>query len=157
MRFTVVSWPATNSRMHVMSSSPSLSLSPCSSAAIRRLSRSSRGVWRRSGMRSLKYGAQLAIEQEIEADAAGPGERQSGGLRAGKDRQVLAPHHRTQVRLGGAAAGTAPNVQVRRADAFGLGDIHVVEVRHSPGFARVDERHPTRGSRSRRPPSPPTF
>ena len=54
--------------------------------------------------------------------------------------RFLVTHHRPQIGEKRAAARAALDVQVKGADAFGLGDIHVVEVRHPVGPAGVDER-----------------
>src|SRR5262245_34250179 len=81
-----------------------------------------------------------AFVQEFEAGAARAGERQLDHLRFGDDRQVLAVHHRPQERSCRARPRAALDVEVHGADALGRGDVHVVEVRHPAGLARVDER-----------------
>ena len=83
---------------------------------------------------------ELAALEEIEAGAARAGERQLDRLRLGPDCQVPVTHHRPQVGEKRAAARAVADVQVKGADALGLGDIHVVEVRHPVGPAGVEER-----------------
>src|SRR5215467_14703901 len=83
---------------------------------------------------------ELAALEEIEAGAARAEERQLDRLRSGPDRQAPATHHRPQVCEKRAAARAVADVQAEGADALGLGDIHVVEVRHPGGPAGVDER-----------------
>src|SRR5262245_30202618 len=83
---------------------------------------------------------ELAVLEEIEASAARAGERQLDRLRLGPDRQVPVTQHRPQVGEKWTAARAVADVQVKGADALGLWDIHVVEVRHPAGPAGVDER-----------------
>ena len=85
IRFTVVSCPATSSRMQVESSSPSLRVSPPSSARASWLSRSGPGSRRRSASSTKKYSAKdrslqarpadLVGEEEVGVEAAGQGGR----------------------------------------------------------------------------------
>src|SRR5262249_2539069 len=49
-------------------------------------------------------------------------------------------HHRPEVSVRRATASAPLDVQDHRADALGLGDVQVVEVRHPAGPAGVDER-----------------
>ncbi len=85
-------------------------------------------------------GTQLAVPQELEAGAARAGERQLDRRRLGQNRQVPVPHHRPEVGVRRATASAPLDVQVHRADALGLGDVQVVEVRHAGGPAGVNER-----------------
>src|SRR5262249_56203388 len=75
-----------------------------------------------------------------EGGGGGGGEGRVDGRRLGQNRQVLVPHHRPEVCDRRATPSAPLDVQVHRADALGLGDVQIVEVRHAVGPAGVEER-----------------
>src|SRR5262249_14318233 len=101
-----------------------------------------------------------AFPEEFDAGAARAAERQLDHLCPGHDRQVLAAHHRPQVGARRTGAHAAPDVDVHGANALGLGDVQVVQVRHPEGPTCLDERGSHRVETLRpidvdRPPGPP--